>query len=245
MLFGSNQFCAENPFDFFTTKTTNMWKQQMQVVTSRSRSIKAAHSSPAHLFKILCICWRPVISLPAKYRKCTFMSFHYHRHYVKLTAILWDLLWDCSAWAKTRAEIQKGNLLDNCCTLISVLRCAGWVNGIPARAEHTNHNSVHARVHSNAIYLIVFGTECIACIYYIKKRKWRQKMTIVLMTIKQVFCTSLYSQLHFCTFNYDIWGEKEKGKNTFPLILQMFPLTIKHNEVQNSNTGTQPVYTCI
>ncbi len=135
MLFGSYQFCAENPFDFFTTKTANIWKQQMQVVHSRSRSVKAANSSPAHLFTILCICWRPVISLPAKYRKCTFMSFHYHRHYVKLTAILWDLLWDCCAWVKTRAEIQKGNLLDNCCTLISVLRCEGWVNGF--QPEHS------------------------------------------------------------------------------------------------------------
>ncbi len=156
MLFGSYQFCAENPFDFFTTKTANIWKQQMQVVNSRSRSVKAANSSPAHLFIILCICWRPVISRPAKYRKCTFMSFHYHRHYVKLTAILWDLLWDCSAWVNSEREFTWQLLHSDLCA--AMWRLGQW---IPARAQNRNlHRTMHARLHWSAIYLI--GTECIA-----------------------------------------------------------------------------------
>lgn len=170
MLFGSYQFCAENPFDFFTIKTANMWKQQMQVVNSRS--IKAANRSPAHLFKILCICWRPVISLPTKYRKCTFMSFHYHRHYVKLTAILWDLLWDCSAWVKTRAEIQKGNLLDNCCALISVLWCAGWVNGFQPEHSTEIYTALCMLEFTGVCY--TFNWDWVHCMYLLHKMKKRQ-----------------------------------------------------------------------
>ncbi len=125
-----------------------------------------------------------------------FHVLHYHRHYVKLTAILWDLLWDCSAWVNSEREFTWQLLHSDLCA--AMWRLGQW---IPARAQHRKlHSTMHARLHWSALYLI--GTECIACIYYIKKRKLKKDHCV--NDNKQVFCTSLYSQLWYIGGDFSI-----------------------------------------
>jgi len=128
------------------------------------------------------------------------MSFHYHRYYVKLTAILWDLLWDCSVLEqrlgqKFRKRIAWQLLHSDLC---AVLGCeTGSMGLVPESAYECN--STHGRAQYDAISLFVFGTGCIVQYAYLTKLNWNNHFLVFFSRQWSVFREGLrFSVFDLC-----------------------------------------------